>query len=963
MEPETRQPTPATTPSPPVGGTTGAGSTPSQTADAPDIAAIEEEAKRLRAELAELDKTIRSGVGKPNPAPVAPPPGPTNTSPSTAPMSGDAAVPEPPPVLPSRPIAPTSNAQSEAHPQPAPPGDLRDWQEVPIGHDEGAAPEAVAVTPRASRTTTPASPSGDNLSALRSEVQFGARPRTTSPEPEDPFDVQGFVPDATQPTPQTTPQNTPQSNVDTVDADADPAPTQEVPPEPAALTSQEPAAPAPAAPPTDTTQRAESFFDTVSWQSHNQDALAQLEHARKHSVPSTPPAAPAPPPQAPPQSAPPQQQGAVPSQAHPPAAPQEAAAPEASQRVARDAQKNTTPRARVVDLRTLVHSEHPQPTPMSTPQTSQQELSTHEGSASSAEERGPTFDTMLTKAVESDDAPTHPPSTTPTTTPNASASPELHAENHVSEHGDVVEDEPLFPTTKDESSGETTLDLSQPLQDERGAINELDRFSPTPHGAPPVNTPAVHAPDVAATQRPLQPSQSERRVPPQKNTPTQRAQEIPTVEKPTPTPPPPQSVSSPTPAEQPRMVPPADTLPSATPLSPPPPEPHQAPPATPHQEMPSPQAPTTPPAEKEHLASPLRDQVGEEKQGTSPTAAPTPAPATSQPTGPAPALTAAPPIPAALKQESVQLDGETTPPPSSTLRPIRTFKDDLEQTVQRRATSVVDVATAEENKKNQNKKRSVPKQRAGNGTIIKVALISLFTGMTLVIGFFLFGFDFTPSEDVFDVEIPEYVFAEDNKEIDVTGLARRELLLTLEREVENVDVRQGAIANLYLVRKETLEDGGELTTHVPTAELLSTFSETLPFELSEYLDDVPMFGVHARVRPAPFFIFKTVHFGNVFSGMTKWEETMQADLAPLFGDAIEVTPQLRSATSTLPDRNEPTPGVWIDDVVSNKDVRVLRDQRGEVVLLHSFINPQTIVITTNEETFSQLVERASTRTY
>jgi hypothetical protein len=307
-------------------------------------------------------------------------------------------------------------------------------------------------------------------------------------------------------------------------------------------------------------------------------------------------------------------------------------------------------------------------------------------------------------------------------------------------------------------------------------------------------------------------------------------------------------------------------------------------------------------------------------------------------------------------------------PPTSTLRPVRTFRDDLEQTMQQQSTSVVDVASAEETKKNKTTKRATPKSSGpGMGTIIKVALIFLFTGMTLVTGFFLLSFTFDQPENVPVDTIPEHIFAEENEEVDVTGLSREQLIQTLEREMAGVDVRRGAIANLYLVEKETLEDGAVRTRLLTTEEVLTTLSDSIPFDLTEFLEDVPMFGVHVEREPAPFFIFKTVHYGNVFSGMVKWEETMQQDLAPLFGEAVSPGTLRRSevgtTSATTTDAAPPELGLFADEVIANKDARVLRGPRGQLLLLHAFINPTTIVITTNEETFTQIVERASTRRF
>jgi hypothetical protein len=50
-------------------------------------------------------------------------------------------------------------------------------------------------------------------------------------------------------------------------------------------------------------------------------------------------------------------------------------------------------------------------------------------------------------------------------------------------------------------------------------------------------------------------------------------------------------------------------------------------------------------------------------------------------------------------------------------------------------------------------------------------------------------------------------------------------------------------------------------------------------------------------------------------------------------------------------------------VVKNKDTRILRDSHGNTVLLYSFINKETLIITTNEATFNEIYDRLTVSSF
>ena len=46
-----------------------------------------------------------------------------------------------------------------------------------------------------------------------------------------------------------------------------------------------------------------------------------------------------------------------------------------------------------------------------------------------------------------------------------------------------------------------------------------------------------------------------------------------------------------------------------------------------------------------------------------------------------------------------------------------------------------------------------------------------------------------------------------------------------------------------------------------------------------------------------------------------------------------------------------------DRIIRNKDVRVMKDSAGNIVLLYGFLDQKNLVITTNEQTFQEILNR------
>lgn len=100
----------------------------------------------------------------------------------------------------------------------------------------------------------------------------------------------------------------------------------------------------------------------------------------------------------------------------------------------------------------------------------------------------------------------------------------------------------------------------------------------------------------------------------------------------------------------------------------------------------------------------------------------------------------------------------------------------------------------------------------------------------------------------------------------------------------------------------------------------------------------------------PFIILNMTNFDIAFAGMLEWEKTLSTDLAPLFGDPVIETFDSSARTSTQVRR-----AFFKDVIASNKNVRLLLDENGHDRIIYTFINQNTIIITTTRLALEKLI--------
>ncbi|MEI6237972.1 MAG: hypothetical protein WCP15_00365 [bacterium] len=158
---------------------------------------------------------------------------------------------------------------------------------------------------------------------------------------------------------------------------------------------------------------------------------------------------------------------------------------------------------------------------------------------------------------------------------------------------------------------------------------------------------------------------------------------------------------------------------------------------------------------------------------------------------------------------------------------------------------------------------------------------------------------------------------------------------------------KGTLTNIYFRFSNDFRSGG---SDISALNFISLVGLTnVPDALVRALRAPFMFGYYSgENRNEPFAIFQVDFFQGALASMIRYEQSMEQDFTPLFiplaDNSLATTTFNINATS------------FSDIIIKNKDVRVMKRRSGQTVLLYSFIDSKTLVITTSNASFEAIVD-------
>lgn len=263
------------------------------------------------------------------------------------------------------------------------------------------------------------------------------------------------------------------------------------------------------------------------------------------------------------------------------------------------------------------------------------------------------------------------------------------------------------------------------------------------------------------------------------------------------------------------------------------------------------------------------------------------------------------------------------------IKALRTYQGDVEETLGKKKVSKTTILMAEQERRN-----STPVEEVLEVDTRKRNKIFIWSGFVL----FLLGiivvstvYYIKSSNEVTLVQKTKSVIAfSEEKDIRLVGLTRVNLVEQILAEKKSFNLPINSV--LYINHTDTV--GSSVTA----TEFLSLVAPQIPGALLRSFEDRYMLGIYSYDTNEPFIILSTNDFATTYSGMLQWEKNIILDIGPIFG--------INNTASTT---------VFSDEAVQNKDLRVLKNTNGKTIFLYSFIDKNTLVITSHENILTSVV--------
>lgn len=301
-------------------------------------------------------------------------------------------------------------------------------------------------------------------------------------------------------------------------------------------------------------------------------------------------------------------------------------------------------------------------------------------------------------------------------------------------------------------------------------------------------------------------------------------------------------------------------------------------------------------------------------------------------------------------QNMDSIDGTGDPDKKPQQQPIiRTFKGDVEETIQANHLSSINIAVAENKKMLERAQFAEEEQKTKkkNYTILIVSLLLVFGGISAFVIPYLLVNKQNEEEIVEVSSSPEIIVPDLQEKINLDDLAIGRLPFTLSERIDQSNTKLGDIKSFHLTEGRNQEEKA-----VESKKFISLLGMKIPSEIERTLRSEYMFGMHNFNGNQRFLILKVGSYETVFSGMLNWELDLWNDFQKIF--ALPAVSQ----GDGLSDRFSGVLSAKFQDAIyGNKDSRVVKDPSGNVMFLYSIIDKNTVVITTSPDTLKEIINR------
>lgn len=265
---------------------------------------------------------------------------------------------------------------------------------------------------------------------------------------------------------------------------------------------------------------------------------------------------------------------------------------------------------------------------------------------------------------------------------------------------------------------------------------------------------------------------------------------------------------------------------------------------------------------------------------------------------------------------------------------LRTYQGDVDEILGKGKESTATIFVAEQKRKEEQGLLVPPKDTKNRDRLIMILVATLFVVGLSTLGV-VYYFKFNEKVVVEERSKTLIGFSKEEK-VNINEKDRQDFINKIKAEQNKIDLSKNSV--LYINTQKT--DGSIMATY----EMLSLFGPRMIAPLVRSFGGEYMLGIYVGENKDFFILLSIDDFAESYAGMLKWESNVVDDIGQIFNIQKEGVEDL-----------------FIDEALKNRDLRVLKDLNKKTVLLYSFIDKKTLLITTNEDTFSALINKYQTR--
>ncbi|MDQ5901470.1 MAG: hypothetical protein QG580_185 [Patescibacteria group bacterium] len=273
---------------------------------------------------------------------------------------------------------------------------------------------------------------------------------------------------------------------------------------------------------------------------------------------------------------------------------------------------------------------------------------------------------------------------------------------------------------------------------------------------------------------------------------------------------------------------------------------------------------------------------------------------------------------------------------------IRTYSADIADIMRREKGSIIKIALAEQARQKEGKESRDPTSTR-NIIIIFIGIAFIVSGIMI---FIYTALDKQTSNNavVMAPIVPGLIYTENQTQTDITNLTRGNLFNTISNSSDASFAENKTMVNIFLTNASSLR------SQISVLVFFDKLGIKIPENLKASLTGEFMLGsFKVEDKGNLFLILKVKDYNESFVAMKDWEVSMANDLVRLF----KINPQsFTGDIFLLPFR---------DRVLYNKEMRGLYDEDGRLVVSYTYIDRNTIIITSHTPSVEEIIKRINSQ--